>query len=87
MKDLNRSNDEVWDRLFPLKMGQKVELVEKTCFVSRAKKYSFSLPKGLRGVVVGYVPNSPLISVLFNQKGTKHNCCLEVKKVKRILDE
>jgi len=86
-KDLNRSTNELWDKLFPLRAGQKVELLEKTLFVSRKMKYPFYLPKGLRGEILSYIPYSPFISILFSQKRKKYYCYLEVEKVKRILDE
>jgi hypothetical protein len=75
---------EVWNILFPLQKGVRVELVEDTNFYpfNLTKENKTRLRKGSKGTVVGYREGSPFISVKFD--GRNKIYLLEKKRVRRI---
>ena len=79
-----RKAEKLWDRLFNLKAGQKVKLTVATTFIKN-ETTRYVLPRGTKGMVSGYTPDAPCISVRFTYKGEIHNCYLDVKRVKRIV--
>jgi len=80
---------EVWNILFPLHKGVRVELVEDTNFypfnfsrIRPTQKKKVRLRKGSRGTVMEYREGSPLIYVRFD--GRESTYLLEKEKVRRI---
>lgn len=78
---MKKKAKKVWDKIFPLKEGQKVKLKERTVF--RGLNKSFTLSKGTKGRILFYAQGSPFIQVLFKDRNKEHNCYLEVKRVER----
>lgn len=78
-----RKARELWDRLFNLKAGQVVRLTVATIFV-KDDSSKYTLPRGTKGVIKSYIPDTPCISVRFTYKREIHNCYLDVKRVRRV---
>lgn len=78
-----KQSEEVWEKLFPLRSGQKVKLLVSTSFLESSGK-SFTLPAGTKGRIVNYTQGSPFITVIFRKKKKVHLCLLDVRRVKRI---
>lgn len=70
--------NEVWNELFPILKGQKVELIQDTQFGDGEL-----LKKGTIGIVVLYRHYSPLITVDF---GKEKYYLLERKRVRKVFD-